>query len=981
MMTNKATQKKRIGSLRDSPKWASIRDKFEKISSASQSDDEGSSRSLDCSPRRLLNSVATASLTNLSSLSAKRAAIQKKADNHRIKLNAIQALSFNRRRVYSEHTLRLDREARILSKLSSKKLNEIATARSLCSATRDAIEASKYSLNCFAITASAEERSVFKKSLRLEARKHIQSKVNSSATNQTPNTDSDEVKECDLIKPSLEAALIKMQLGNDNAIHSFADLPKLTVKEKVRWLENAAKSAVATTPVKKSCSASEITRSPQKVVPRISLPLDRAELLLNRIPTRSNSLPVPRQRQFSTSISLDLLKEKNLKESADYENYSNREICQQMKSRLLTKCRLDLKCKQPIPNPRGSTLDRKVSCSIRSSSAEPSQGSEGFFSNSFDTDEAEYAECESIYETLPGNISQSSSPRLALKRGSFGRNSLESASLSEDSHWPDSSDSGSYSSNLYDTSVLPLKAVSPCPPPLPPRFLKTQGKQSPLLKIEEKPDSRETLLREAAPAILDAYETIMQKIGDNADTEHIYQGIYDVIHMPKSQKTHSIDETTLNNLIQVIQDIQATVSSANLATDKNDRTVSTKSESKNRRSIFGRKKKSSSNPVSPELKEMHRSTFYISSSAVTSPAQEESSDESRPEEIYENVATVSKESSHQTHSLLQSIISSSDNKLKEFLETVEDRNRPTSLDLNISTNRISTASSMSSAYVVPSDIRTRGNLNDLEINMSHQPWTPVRAVQVKRTPSDKSGYVEFRTADVSPFDDEPLYQFYDRNVKMRAWLNSSTDNDIDEDDDNSIYAELHGNEVEKASPMSPLHGGMKNNYMHTSAMELVTGGNRRLWCEIPIVKQSGLLEKLSSQQRKVQEAIFEVISSEASYLKSLQVLVDHFKAHADFENCSILNGVEKQDLFSNVDMVKEVSERLFKQLDERWQENILVGNICDILYDYASHHFEPYVHYCQFQVKQERTLKKLKTTRPQFADALKSMESNAKCQG
>ncbi|VDK31181.1 unnamed protein product [Gongylonema pulchrum] len=56
------------------------------------------------------------------------------------------------------------------------------------------------------------------------------------------------------------------------------------------------------------------------------------------------------------------------------------------------------------------------------------------------------------------------------------------------------------------------------------------------------------------------------------------------------------------------------------------------------------------------------------------------------------------------------------------------------------------------------------------------------------------------------------------------------------------------------------------------------GSQRSLWCELPEVRNAGLLEKLDDDTKKLQEAFFEVITSEASYLRSLNILITHFMA-------------------------------------------------------------------------------------------------------
>ncbi len=47
------------------------------------------------------------------------------------------------------------------------------------------------------------------------------------------------------------------------------------------------------------------------------------------------------------------------------------------------------------------------------------------------------------------------------------------------------------------------------------------------------------------------------------------------------------------------------------------------------------------------------------------------------------------------------------------------------------------------------------------------------------------------------------------------------------------------------------------------------------------MKNTGILDRLSDEAKKLQEALFEVITSEASYLLSLNILITHFMADAE----------------------------------------------------------------------------------------------------
>lgn len=61
--------------------------------------------------------------------------------------------------------------------------------------------------------------------------------------------------------------------------------------------------------------------------------------------------------------------------------------------------------------------------------------------------------------------------------------------------------------------------------------------------------------------------------------------------------------------------------------------------------------------------------------------------------------------------------------------------------------------------------------------------------------------------------------------------------------------------------------------------------------------------QINSQERKIQEAMFEMITSEASYLKSLNVLVTHFVQCPDFIDegeDAVLSRRERHILFSDI---------------------------------------------------------------------------------
>ena len=116
---------------------------------------------------------------------------------------------------------------------------------------------------------------------------------------------------------------------------------------------------------------------------------------------------------------------------------------------------------------------------------------------------------------------------------------------------------------------------------------------------------------------------------------------------------------------------------------------------------------------------------------------------------------------------------------------------------------------------------------------------------------------------------------------------------------------------------------------------------RKLWCEQPEVIKSGLLKSLSEEERKLQEAMFEVISSEATYLRSLDVLIDHFMDDPGMnpnlpEGRRVLDKRQHHVIFSNVREVRDVSARFLNELESRQKESPVVKNISDIILDYVS---------------------------------------------
>ncbi|KAL7879162.1 hypothetical protein AOLI_G00101360, partial [Acnodon oligacanthus] len=152
---------------------------------------------------------------------------------------------------------------------------------------------------------------------------------------------------------------------------------------------------------------------------------------------------------------------------------------------------------------------------------------------------------------------------------------------------------------------------------------------------------------------------------------------------------------------------------------------------------------------------------------------------------------------------------------------------------------------------------------------------------------------------------------------------------------------------------------------------------RTSWSQLSVVKRNGVAERLSQEERKRQETIFEVISSEHSYLHSLTILIRLFKDSTELRDT--MTKTDHHHLFSNIVDVCEASAKFFKELEDRHQQNIVIDDISDIVIRHAQSNFEPYVTYCSNEVYQQRTLQRLLSKSPSFKEVLNRIEANPEC--
>uniref|UniRef100_A0A674C3S9 Rho guanine nucleotide exchange factor 26 n=1 Tax=Salmo trutta TaxID=8032 RepID=A0A674C3S9_SALTR len=150
---------------------------------------------------------------------------------------------------------------------------------------------------------------------------------------------------------------------------------------------------------------------------------------------------------------------------------------------------------------------------------------------------------------------------------------------------------------------------------------------------------------------------------------------------------------------------------------------------------------------------------------------------------------------------------------------------------------------------------------------------------------------------------------------------------------------------------------------------------RTSWSQLSVVKKSGI--KLSQEERKRQEAIFELISSEHSYLHSLEVLIRMFQNSGELSDT--MTKTEHHHLFSNITDVCDASKKFFKELEDMHQQNVVIDDISDIVFRHAQSNFDPYITYCSNEVYQQRTLQRLISKSPVFKEVLTRIEGHPDC--
>ncbi|XP_044072279.1 rho guanine nucleotide exchange factor 19 [Siniperca chuatsi] len=151
-----------------------------------------------------------------------------------------------------------------------------------------------------------------------------------------------------------------------------------------------------------------------------------------------------------------------------------------------------------------------------------------------------------------------------------------------------------------------------------------------------------------------------------------------------------------------------------------------------------------------------------------------------------------------------------------------------------------------------------------------------------------------------------------------------------------------------------------------------------LWQDLDEVKSSGMLSNLTTREIRLQESMFELIGSEASYLRSLGVAVDHFYASKALKQT--LSQMEHHILFSNIRQVMAASEKFLMDLEIQLGKCVLISQVGDIVLQHCPEFHRLYVPYVTNMMYQEALVSQLLQQNRDFLYLIKKLESDPVCQ-
>ncbi|XP_054477547.1 trichohyalin isoform X1 [Anoplopoma fimbria] len=163
-----------------------------------------------------------------------------------------------------------------------------------------------------------------------------------------------------------------------------------------------------------------------------------------------------------------------------------------------------------------------------------------------------------------------------------------------------------------------------------------------------------------------------------------------------------------------------------------------------------------------------------------------------------------------------------------------------------------------------------------------------------------------------------------------------------------------------------------------SSPRLSVSLSHSLWRELPGVRNSAELEELTEDQRRLQEVRFEVVTSEASYCRSLDIVVEHFVKCKQLG--ALLTTQDRNWLFSRLADVRAISNSFLSKLEERVETDIINFTVCDIIARHCQRFKMVYVPYLTNQSYQDATYQRLMNENQGFRRVVEKIERSPVCQ-
>lgn len=158
-----------------------------------------------------------------------------------------------------------------------------------------------------------------------------------------------------------------------------------------------------------------------------------------------------------------------------------------------------------------------------------------------------------------------------------------------------------------------------------------------------------------------------------------------------------------------------------------------------------------------------------------------------------------------------------------------------------------------------------------------------------------------------------------------------------------------------------------------------TPGNRGTWSQsVP----RGILDSVGEDERKRQEAIFELVQTEQTYYNSLSIVIDQYLE--PLSSNRLLTPQDAYSIFMNIKTIYRLSEQVLRSLSEAdSMSNYVVDGVGSVLLQYtkvadrlpglridssleSEQSLLCYIPYCQNQFTASQLLQKLRTQSPQL---------------